>query len=106
MLGLMASKCNLRPLRTVHVPGHAVQGQCVPRGMVSPSPDSLNNLEHLQQSRGLPLRLRRQLSMPLILYKEYGCTGPQMARLCFKCSLLHSEQVNMLSAFPDSEDER
>ncbi len=40
----------------------------------------------LWQNSSRPLRLRRQLSLPNIFYKEHECPGPRMAQpsaLCF-----------------------
>ncbi|XDV44795.1 hypothetical protein PO909_013034 [Leuciscus waleckii] len=44
----------------------------------------------LREGRGRPLRLRRQLSLPNLLFKEQGCVGPRVAQpspLCIPSSL-------------------
>ncbi len=56
------------------------------RGMDAPPACSSENLGSLWQSLSRPLGLRRQLSLPNLLYKEHGCPGPRMAQpsaLCF-----------------------
>ena len=59
---------------------HALSGQRSPRGMVSPPPDSSPIMGNLRTGRGRPLRLRRQLSLPNLLFEEKGRAGPRLAQ--------------------------
>ncbi len=58
---------------------HVVEEQCLFRGMDAPPARGSENLGSLWQSSSRPLRLRRQLSLPNLFYKEHGCPGPRMA---------------------------
>ncbi len=65
---------------------HVVKEQCLFRGMVVPPARGSENLGNLWQCSSRPLRLRSQLSLPNLFYKEHGCPGPRMAQpsaLCF-----------------------
>ncbi len=45
-----------------------------------PSADSSEDLGDLWQGQGRPLHLRRQLSLPNLLFEGQGCVGPGMAQ--------------------------
>ncbi len=65
---------------------HVVEEQFLFRGMDAPPARRSENLGSLWQSSSRPLRLRRQLSLPNLFYKEHGYPGPRMAQpfaLCF-----------------------
>ncbi len=55
---------------------HVVKEQCLFRGMDAPTAHGSENLGSLWQSSSRPLRLRRQLSLPNLIYKEHGCPDP------------------------------
>ncbi len=59
---------------------YVVEEQCLFRGMDAPPACGSENLGSLWQSSSRPLRLRRQLLMPNLFYKEHGCPGPRMAQ--------------------------
>ncbi len=56
------------------------QKQFLFRGMDAPPARSSENLGSLWQSSSRPLRLRRQLSLPNLFYKEHGFPGPRMVQ--------------------------
>ncbi len=65
---------------------HAISEQCPLRGVDAPHTDSSENLGDIWQGRGRPLHLKRQLSLPNLLFEERGLVGPRMAQpppVCF-----------------------
>ncbi len=84
---------NLLSLKATHVPGKINQeADMLSRNNVSseekdaPPAHGSENLWSLWQSSNRPLRLRRQLSLPKLFYKELGYPGPRKAQpsaLCF-----------------------
>ncbi len=65
---------------------HAVEEQCLFRGVDDPLTRGSENLGSLWQSSSGPLHLRRQLSLPNLFYKEHRCPGPRLdqpSSLCF-----------------------
>ncbi len=77
---------HLRSLRAAHIPGKLNQGadklsrSNFPSEECAPSADCSENLGELWQGRGRPLCLRRQLSLPDLLFEGRGCFGPRMAQ--------------------------
>ncbi len=59
---------------------HVISEQCPLRRVDAPSADSSENLGDLWQGRGRPLRLRRQLSLPNLIFEGQRCVGPQLAQ--------------------------
>ncbi len=63
-----------------------MEEQCLFRGTDASPARGSEKLGSLWQSLSRPLRLRRQLSLPNLFYKEHACPGPRMAQpsaLCF-----------------------
>ncbi len=78
---------------------HAVTEQCLLRKVDSPSANGPGNMGDLWKGRGRPLCLKRQLSLPDILFEEHECVGPRLAQpppLCVSpnCSDPSGHQVN------------
>ncbi len=59
---------------------HAVQRQCISRGMEITSSDGSNDLVCLREGRGGSLCLRRQLSLPNLFLETVRCPGPRLAQ--------------------------
>ncbi len=65
---------------------HAILEQCPLRQVDAPPTNSSGNMRNLRQTRGQPLRLRRQHSLPNLFFKGQGCVVPRLAKpppLCF-----------------------
>ncbi len=60
--------------------GHVISEQCPLRGVDAPSADGSEDLGDLWQGRGRPLRLRRQLLLPNLLFEGQKCVGPRMVQ--------------------------
>ncbi len=60
--------------------GQVISEQYSLRGVDAPSADSSENLGDLWRGRGGLLRLRRQLSLPDLLFEGRGCVGPRMTQ--------------------------
>ncbi len=60
--------------------GQVISEQFPLRRVDAPSADGSENLGDLWRSRGWPLRLRRQLSLPDLLFEGRECIGPRMAQ--------------------------
>ncbi len=91
---LVWAQNNLRSLKATHVPGKINQGadvvveeQCLFRGMDAPPARGSENLGSVWQSSSRPLRLRGQLSLPNLFYKEHGC--PTFRSMLFPQSLCY-----------------
>ncbi len=86
---LVWAQNNLRSLKATHVPGKMNQGaDMLSRNNVSSEEWLLHLLavQRIWEVFGSALRLRSQLSLPNLFYKEHGCPGPRMAQpstLCF-----------------------
>ncbi len=93
---LVWAQNNLRSLMVTHVPGKMNQGaDMLSRNNVSTEEKTLHPLtfqiiwDVFGRARVDLFRLRRQLSLPNIFYKEHGCPAPRMAQpsaLCFPSS--------------------
>ncbi len=59
---------------------HVVKEQHLLRGMDAPPVRGSENSGSLWQSSSRPIRLQRQLSLPNLFHKEYGCPGPRVAQ--------------------------
>ncbi len=59
---------------------HAISEQRPLRGVDAPHTDGSENLGDIWQGRGRPLHLKRQLSLPNLLFEERGLVGPRMAQ--------------------------
>ncbi len=59
---------------------HAVMEQRLLRRVDSPSASGSGNMGDLWQCRGWPLRLKRQLSLPDVLFEGHGCVGPRLTQ--------------------------
>ncbi len=59
---------------------HVIPEQCPLRRVDAPSADGSDNLGDLWQGRGRPLRLRKQLSLPNLLFEDQRCVGPRLAQ--------------------------
>ncbi len=59
---------------------HAVMEKLLLRRVDSPSASDSGNMGDLWQGRGRPLRLKRQLSLPNVLFEGHGCVGPRLAQ--------------------------
>ncbi len=114
---LVWAQNNLLSLKATHVPGKMNQeADMLSRNNVSseekdaPPTRGSENLGSLWQSSNRPLRLRRQLSLPKLFYKEHGYPGPRMAQpsaLCFPPSrsataVTQSTQGTMAQAYSKS----
>ncbi|KAI2668545.1 Gag-Pro-Pol polyprotein [Labeo rohita] len=73
--------------------GYAITKQCPLRRMDDSPTDGSENLGSLWQGRGRPLRLKRQLSLPNILFEGQRCVGPRLAQpppVCLSPDILDS----------------
>ncbi len=60
--------------------GHVITEHCPLRGVDAPSADGSENLGDPWRGRGRPIRLRRQLSLPNLLFEGQGRVGPRLAQ--------------------------
>ncbi len=65
----------------------------------SPSASSSGNMGDLWQGRGRPLRLKRQLSLPDVLFEGHGCVGPRMENRSWKMHKVGGWAKLLLYAF-------
>ncbi len=60
--------------------GYVISEQCPLRGVDAPSAGGSEDLEDLWQGRSRPFRLKRQLSLPNLLFEGQGRVGPRLAQ--------------------------
>lgn len=62
-----------------HWSGYVILERTTPRGVETPPPDDLHDLEHFRESRGGPLCIERERPLPGIFLKREGRINLQVA---------------------------